>query len=230
MKKPILYTEIVYFIALALLAFGTALTVYGDFGISMVVAPAYILHLFLSRFLPFFSFGVAEYVLQTIVLLVLIAVLRKGKMAYLLSFGATVFYGLALDASMTFTAALPVNSYLQAAAYTIGAVICCSAIALLFQSYLPPEAYELFSKEIAAKYHKPVHKIVNMYNLGSLLAALILSLIFFGAIRGIGIGTVVCAFCYGFVIRQFQNLYGKRFCFADRFAWRKYFEEREKMI
>ena len=126
---------------------------------------------------------------------------------------------------MTLTALLPDNNFLRVVAYVLGAIISCSSLALLFKSYLPPEAYELFSKEIAAKYHKPIHKIVNFYNVGSLLVALILSLVFFGDIRGIGIGTVVCALGYGFVIRLFQTLYGKAFQFTDRFAWRKYFED-----
>lgn len=224
MKKPVLYTESVYFVALALLAFGTALMAYGDLGISMVVAPAYILYLFLSQFLPFFSFGVAEYILQAIVLLVLTVVLRKGKLMYLLSFAAALYYGFVLDIAMTLTALLPDNGYLRVAIYVIGAIVSCSSLALLFKSYLPPEAYELFSKEIAAKYHKPIHEIVNSYNVGSLLVALILSLAFFGSIRGIGIGTVVCALGYGFVIRLFQTLYDKIFQFIDRFTWRKQFE------
>ena len=79
MKKTVFYTELAFFIGLALLAFGTSLTAYGDVGISMVVAPAYVLHLYISQFLPWFSFGVAEYVLQAVVLLVLILVLRKAK-------------------------------------------------------------------------------------------------------------------------------------------------------
>ena len=227
MKKPIFYTEIAYFLGLVLLACGTALTAYGNLGISMVVAPAYILHLYVSQFWSFFTFGLAEYILQGIVLLLLILILKKAKILYLFSFLVTLVYGFCLDAAMSFTALLPQNPHLQMVAYVIGAIICCNALALLFSSYLPPEAYELFSKELAAKVNKPVHFVVNFYNLGSLLIAAILSLAFFGKIRGIGIGTVACAFLYGFVIRFFQKVYGKLFCFRDRFPVRKHFEERE---
>ena len=227
MKKPVFYTEIAYFLGLVLLAVGTALTAYGNFGISMVVAPAYILHLHVSQFWTFFSFGVAEYLLQGIVLLLLVLILRKAKIMYLLSFLVTLLYGFCLDGAMSLTALLPDNVYCQVAAYVIGAIICCNALALLFCSYLPPEAYELFSKEIAGKLHKPVHLVVNFYNLGSLLIAVILSLVFFGRPQGIGIGTVVCAFVYGFVIRFFQKIYNKLFCFKDKFPLRKHFEGRE---
>jgi uncharacterized membrane protein YczE len=230
MKKPSLYTEFAFFLGLSLLAFGTALTSYGGLGMSMVVAPAYILHLFMSQFLPWFSFGIAEYILQTFVLLILVLILRKVKLSFFLSFGATLLYGLVLDGSMKLTALLPAYIPLQFAAYLTGAIISCSALALLFYSYFPPEAYELFSKELAAKLHKPVHKIVNYYNWGSLLLSLLLSLALLGEIKGIGIGTVACAFLYGFVIQFFQTIYGKLFRIEDKFPLRKYFEESENPL
>ena len=227
MKKTVFYTELAFFVGLAFLAFETALTAYGNVGISMVVAPAYVLHLYVSQFLPWFSFGVAEYVLQAIVLLVLIIILRKVKWTYLLSFGVTLLYGVLLDTSMMLTALLPANPYLQVATYIVGAIICCGSLALLFVSYFPPEAYELFSKEISARFNKPIHRIVNFYNLSSLLVSVILSLTLFGGIKGIGIGTVACAFLYGFVINFFQKVYGKIFNFKDKFAWRERFDKSE---
>ena len=224
MKKRVFYTEIAFFLGLAFLSLGTSLTVYGDFGISMVVAPAYILHLYISKFLPFFTFGVAEYVVQAFVLLILILIIRKAKFSYLLSFGATVFYGLCLDCAMRLTSLIPVDIYLRNILYLIGVFVCCASIALMVSSYLPPEAYELFSKEISHKYNTKFHKIVNFYNYGSLFVSIILSFVFFGNIQGIGSGTVVCAIIYGFIIKWFQRLYNKCFDFKDKFDLRKKFE------
>ena len=61
MKKTVFYTEAAYLLGIVLLAFGTSLMELADFGMSMIVAPAYLLHLKLSQILPFFSFGMAEY-------------------------------------------------------------------------------------------------------------------------------------------------------------------------
>ncbi len=227
MKKPVFYTEIAYFLGLALLALGTALTAYGGLGISMVVAPAYLLHLKISQVLPFFTFGVAEYTLQAVVLLTMMLLLRKVKFPYFLSFVAAVFYGFMLDGAMHLTSLLPKILPLQIPIYILGAFCCCAAIALLFSTYLPPEAYEMFVKELSAKLHKPVHTVKTVYDCCSLAISIILSLLFFGSIQGIGIGTVACAFLYGYIIRIFQNLYNKLFCFTDRFPLRKYFEESE---
>lgn len=230
MKKRLFYTEIAYIVGLIFLAVGTAMTAYGGLGISMVVAPAYILHLFLSEFLPFFSFGMAEYVLQAVILLLMVIILRKAKLTYLLSFVAAVIYGLALDGGMKLTSLLPVSIAMQIIVYVLGVLVCCASLALLFGSYLPPEAYEMLVKEVAQKFKKPVYKIKIIYDYASLALSVILSFIFFGELRGIGIGTVACAFVYGFVIRAFQKLYGKLFRFEDRFKLRKYFEEGEETV
>ena len=71
-----------------------------DFGMSMVVAPAYLLHLKISEYLPFYTFGMSEYVLQIFVLIALVLIMRKFKKGYLFSFITAVFYGFVLDGSM----------------------------------------------------------------------------------------------------------------------------------
>ena len=86
MKKKIFYTELSYIIGLCSLALSAALMEKADFGVSMVVAPAYLLHLKISQFLPFFSFGMAEYTLQAVLLLLMVLVLRKFKVSYLFAF------------------------------------------------------------------------------------------------------------------------------------------------
>ena len=48
MKKKVFYTELSYILGLVIMAFAAAFTEKADFGMSMVVAPAYILHLKLS--------------------------------------------------------------------------------------------------------------------------------------------------------------------------------------
>ena len=224
MKKHIFYTEAAYFVGLLLLALGTALTAYGGFGISMVVAPAYILHLFLSPHFPFFSFGVAEYCMQAVILLLLTLLLRKAKLSYLLSFAAAIIYGFLLDGAMHLTSLLPVNLFLQVAAYLLGVGLCTFSIALLFASYLPPAASEMFVKEFSQELHKPIHRIKTFYDCASLALALILSLAFFGNIQGIGIGTILCALCYGTIIRFWATCFEKRLCFTDKFPLRHYFK------
>ncbi len=50
MKEKVFYTELSYALGLIIMAFAAAFTEKADFGMSMVVAPAYILHLKVSEF------------------------------------------------------------------------------------------------------------------------------------------------------------------------------------
>ena len=75
-------SEAAYFPTILLIAFSVALTASADFGVSMIVAPAYILSLKFS----FLSFGVAEYIVQGLLFAVLCLMLKKIKIVYFVSF------------------------------------------------------------------------------------------------------------------------------------------------
>ena len=74
--KPRFMSELAYVLALPPLALGVALMEKADFGVSMIVAPAYLLHLKLVTLHPFFTFGVLEYLVQGVLLIALCIVLR----------------------------------------------------------------------------------------------------------------------------------------------------------
>ena len=67
--KRVFYTELAYILGIVVLALGTAFMERADLGMSMVVAPAYLLHLKISEIFPAYTFGMSEYVLQAVVLL-----------------------------------------------------------------------------------------------------------------------------------------------------------------
>ena len=99
-NKKTFYTELSYLLGILILALGTAFMERANFGVSMVVAPAYILHLKISEYLPFFSFGMACYTFQAVLLVVLMLVVRKRKLSYLFSFFSAVIFGFTLDFMM----------------------------------------------------------------------------------------------------------------------------------
>lgn len=231
MKKPVLYSEIAYLLGLLLLSLGTALTEAGDFGISMVVAPAYLLHLKLSETLPFFTFGLAEYVLQAIVLLLLMLLLRKVRPIYLLTFVTTILYGLMLDLFMLLLKPLSVDTpAARLAAYIPGVLLGCAGISLLFRTYLPPAAYELFVKVLSRKWRISLPVFKTAFDISCLLIAIALSFVFFGRIRGIGFASVACAFVNGTLIKMFTGLFQRIWTFRDRFPLRLKFEESEETL
>jgi uncharacterized membrane protein YczE len=223
MKKTF-YTEAAYFVGLFVLAIGTALMERGDFGMYMVVAPAYILHRRLVEFLPFFSFGMAEYTLQLVLLIAIAAVMRRVKIGYLLSFVTAVIYGFMLDFCLWAASFLPSDIPARIVFFVLGMVICSVGVALLFRTYFPPEAYELFVKEIAAKSGAPISRVKTVYDCISCGVGVALSFAFFGfgVFVGVKWGTVVCALSNGWMIGRIAAWMEKRFDFRDRYGWKKY--------
>lgn len=231
MRKPVFYTEAAFAVSLVVLAFGTALMVQGDFGVSMVTAPAYVLHLKLSQYLPFFTFGMAEYSTQMVALTLMLLVVRRLKWGYLLTFATAILYGFMMDGALALVSLIPADGLpARIALYIPGLLTCSAAIALILTSYFPPAAYELFVKETSAKWRKPLKTVKTAYDCTSLAVAVALSLLFFGRLEGVGVGTVVSAFINGTLIHLFGNLYRRLFTFADRYPWRRYFEEREEQL
>lgn len=226
MKKKFFYTEIAYVLGLVIMAFAAAFTEKADFGMSMVVAPAYIIHLKVSQYLPWFTFGVAEYFFQGILVLVTIIVMRKFKMSYLFSFVTAVLYGTLLDGAMALIAPLPDSDFaIRILWYVLGTVLCSFAVSLFFHTYIAPEAYELIVKELSAKYGVDINKVKTAYDCFSTVLGIVLSFAFFGfgVFEGVKLGTVICALINGFLISCFTKLLEHFFEFKNRFGIEKYF-------
>lgn len=227
MEKRTFYSEASYIIGLVILAFATAMTEAADFGLSMVVAPAYLLHLKISEFLPFFTFGMAEYTLQAFLILLITIILKKFRFSFLFSFVTAVLYGFLLDSSMMIIDNFSVESMpIRIVFFVVGVILCSFSISLLFHTYISPEAYELFVKEVSAKFGIDISKFKMAYDCASFIISVIITFAFFGFgnFVGINIGTVISAFVNGPLIGLFGKLLEKHFNFKDKFNLRKYFE------
>ena len=227
MKKRVFYTEVSYVLALLLLALGAALTELANLGMSMVVAPAYILHLQLSQFLPWFTFGVAEYAVQGLLILLVSVIMRGFKLSYLFSFVTALLYGTVLDGAICAVSLLPDEMIAWRILWFVaGTVLCAIAVSLFFHTYISPGAYELIVKEIARRFSMKAHKVKTGYDCLSTAVAILLSFAFFGfgVFRGVGIGTVICALLNGFLIGKITATLEKIFVFKNRFPLERYFQ------
>jgi len=226
-KRSVFYTELAYVFGLLTLAVGTALMTKGDFGVSMIVAPAYLLHLKLSQIVPFFSFGMAEYCLQVVILLLTVIAVRKFKPYYLFAIITAVLYGVVLDGAMLLVSFIPFSGIAsRLVTYILGLCFSGAGVSLMFHTYITPESYELFVKEISDKFKLNITVFKTCYDCTSCVAALIMSFAFFGFGRfeGIGVGTVIVAFVNGWVIGMFTKLFERVFVFEDGTALRRFFK------
>jgi len=227
MKKKVFYTEIAYIAGLILLALGTAMMERADFGVSMVVAPAYLIYRKLNPVFSFVSFGMAEYMLQLVILILMMLILRKIRLSYILSFGTAVIYGFILDACMALTGLISQNPMvLRVTFYLLGMLLCSMGVSMLFHTYISPEAYELFVKEISAKLRMDIHRFKTIYDCASCLIAVAMSFAFFGfgVFEGVKLGTILCALINGSLIGLCSRFYEKKFDFRDGWKLRAFFQ------
>lgn len=226
-SKPVFSNELAYIVGMVAVAFGVAFMEKANFGVSMVVAPAYLLYLKLSPSYPFFTFGMAEYTLQAVLLVAMMIILRKFKLSYLFSFVTAVVYGFTLDFCMWSVKGIDAQPVWARLVMFLGGMVLCSiGISFFFHSYVSPEVYELFVKEVSHHIGMDINRFKTIYDCSSCAISIAMSFAFFGLwhFEGVKLGTVFCALVNGSMIGDVSRFLEKRFEFKDCFKLRKYFE------
>lgn len=220
MKKIQNFGEWAYVFGIIFLAIGVMMFTKADMGMSMVVAPAYLISMKVS----FLTFGMAEYVFQAILLIVFCLVLRKFSWKYLFSFATALIYGAVLDLVLLIMKNInPVTLTSRVAFFAGGMLISSMGIAFFFRTYLPLEVYELFVKGISERFNWSTSKFKIVYDCCSCVLAIVMSLLFFGRLQGIGLGTVICALANGNLIGWTSRLLEKYIDFSPATKWYKFF-------
>lgn len=214
-KKITLYSELVYIYAILSLAFSVAMVSAADLGLSMIVAPAYIL----SQKLGFLTFGQSEYVIQAILFIIFCITLKKVKLVYFSSFLNCIVYGAVLDFwrviipifNPSITPPGSMNMPIRIAFFVISGLITAFAIALFFRVYLYPQVYDFFVKGITEHFKLNQTKFKTAFDLSCLALSVIMTLVFFKGFVGIGVGTLILALVNGSLIGGFGKLIDKFF-------------------
>ena len=214
MKKVKIPSELVYVMAIVLLSLAVAMLTAADFGISMIVAPAYLLSLKLN----FLTFGQAEYVIQAGVFIILCIVLRKFKFIYLFSFVTCLIYGAVLDLwrlipffNPSVTAPGSMALWARIIMFVAGVLLTSFSVALFFKTYIYPQVYDFFVKAVSLRYGIKLSLFKTAVDLTCLTASVIMTFCFFGELRGLNWGTLVMAVFNGTIIGFFSDLLDKAF-------------------
>ena len=218
MKKKIANVgEAAWILGLMLCALGVCLTVKADFGVATIVSPGYILYLKISEYVPAFTLGMSQYLVQGIVLLALFLMVRRFKLKYFLCFLTAVIHGILVDAwNLALAYVSPQSNLDRIACFSVGMIITSLAISLMLRTYLPQEVHELAVKEISEKFSKSVNKIKWIYDISFLVIAIILMICLFGkfSFEMIGVGTVAMAVLNTPLITMWGKLLDKFFSFT----------------
>lgn len=209
-------SELSYVLGIMLISLGVTFITKSDFGVSSIVAPAYILHLKMTSLgHAWCTFGTAEYMLQGGLLVLMCIVVRRFKWKYLLSFLTSVIYGLILDGwFLIFGSEAFVTLGARIISLAVGVVISSAAIAFLFRTYFPQQVYELFVAEVVNRYDLKLSRFKLIFDLSMLAVAIVMTFALgVPLLSGIGLGTVICAILNSPLIGLCGRLYDRFLCF-----------------
>lgn len=219
-------SELVFALAIVLVALGVAMCAVTNFGVSMIAAPAYIISLKVS----FLSFGLAEYVVQGVLFLTMCILIRKIKPLFFQSFATCLVYGAVLDLIRWLVPFLRPDVVLsfpvRIVLFVLGSLITALAVAMFFKTYLYPQVYEFFVKQVSKHFCWNTITVKRIFDAGCFLSAIILTFALFGNIQGMGWGTVIITLVNGIIIGFFDKNLDKVFEIKPSFPkLTKYFED-----
>ena len=214
-KKITFFSEFAYVFAILILSFSVAMVSAADLGMSMIVAPAYIL----SQKVNFLTFGQSEYVIQALLFIIFCILMKKVKLIYFTSFLNCIIYGAVLDMwrviipmfNPEITTPGSMSMPIRIAFFVVGALITAFSIALFFRVYLYPQVYDFFVKGITEHFKINQTKFKTAFDLSCLAVSVIMTLVFFKAFVGIGIGTIILAVVNGSLIGACGKIIDKIF-------------------
>lgn len=174
-------------------SFGVCLCTKAGFGLSMIGAPPYIIHVWLRETFPWFSQGTSEYVWEALILIITIIIVRRFKIKFLLSFLVAVLLGFMIDAWLFVFGG---NGVLESMAmrivfFAIGTLITAIAVSLYFRTSLPLQVYEVAVVEIADRFNLKQGRVKWATDILYLVIAVLLSFGLTKGLTGIGVGTVI---------------------------------------
>lgn len=209
-KKITLHSELIYILSILILSFSVAMVSAADFGLSMIVSPAYIL----SQKLGFLTFGQSEYVIQAILFIVFCVLIKKVKLIYFTSFATCLIYGAVLDLwravipmfNPTVTIPGSMSMPIRITFFVVGTLLAAIAIAMCFRTYIYPQVYDFFVKGISEYFKVDRTKFKIAFDMTFLALSCVMTLVFFRRFVGIGAGTIITTLVNGFLIGNFGKL------------------------
>lgn len=216
--------EIFWILGIFLVPLGAAICNKANLGISMIAAPAFIIHSAIEHLVPsFFTIGVVEYIVQAFFSLLLCLVILKVKLKYVLAILVGVIYGYVLDMWLLIIGSDPVEEiWLRYVLLVVGCTVTAMGVACFFRTYMPLQSYELFVTEISSRFKLNVNKVKWIYDVALLVLSIVLAFTLFGDVKTfnwseiyktsyhhLGLGTIIATFINSPIITITGKLFDK---------------------
>ena len=197
MKKIKVYNLFIFLLGLTCLSMGIVLVIKSNLGVSVATSPPYILSLYFTKI----SFGQWNYIAHGLVLLLLVIIVRKLTVKYLMSFLVAFLFGLFIDFFNLILISLIANTLVERILlFILGSIIISIGVAGFMKSNYPILPFDCFVKEITQTKNIKYSKFKTGFDLTCFTTSLVLSLLFFQKIKGIGLGTFISAIALGTTI------------------------------
>jgi uncharacterized membrane protein YczE len=227
LKPPIIKKagELNWLLGVFLVALGVAICNRANLGISMIAAPAFIIADAIHPLWNGFTVGMAEYLVQGLIVILACLICWRIDWRYLLSFLTAVIYGYVVDMWMLIIGTEPFEElWLRWVMLIVGDIVTCTGVAFFFRTYLPVEAYELFVHEVSRVRKFNLHKVKWIFDFSCLAVSIVLAFSIFGdattfdwatiythSFHHIGLGTIVTTVISAPLINVISLVVRKRF-------------------
>ncbi len=192
-------------------SFGIVLITKANLGTSQISSVSYVM----SLKYPAFNFGIATFFLNVIFLIIQIIILKsKTDKKILMQLPVSFLLGFFININMTILYAVDPKTFW---AKVVCLILGCIILGLGISIEVAPDIVKIPGEGIVYTISKEKNldfgKVKVIFDIVLVAIALVISLISFGSIKGIGIGTVVSALFVGRIVNVFnknlKNTYDK---------------------
>ena len=195
-QLPILRGELALLIVILINSLGVVLMLMSGSGISAISSVPYAFSLVLPRL----TLGTWTYIFQGSLILSLMILRKKFVPNYLFSFVVGFAFSMMLDVYEMHLTDLPMTIPYRVFYFAAGYLLITIGIALSNRCGLPIVPTDLFPRELSAIKNWKYSNVKVSFDLICLAVTGLLTGVFLGRIRGLGIGTIAAAFTMGKVI------------------------------
>lgn len=222
-KHFIISGELALILVVIMNSFGVVLMLYSGSGISAISSVPYAF----SEVIKNISLGTFTYIFQTLLVLVLMILRKKFVGEYLFSFVVGFCFGKFVDIHAAWINYLPLTMSSRIIYFIISYFILAFGIALSNRCGLPIIPTDLFPRELSNIIKVPYAKVKIIFDVTCLLTTAIITFIFLGHIKGLGIGTIFTACTLGKAVDFIGKILDKRIEFVPYI--KKIFHKKHKI-
>ncbi|MEI0611507.1 DUF6198 family protein [Brachyspira pilosicoli] len=192
-KHFIISGELALIVVVFINSFSVVLMLYSGSGIPAISSVPYAF----SEVIKKISLGTFTYIFQSSLVLILMILRKKFVVEYLFSFVVGFCFGKFVDIQSIWINHLPLTITSRIIYFIISYVVLAFGIALSNRCGLPIIPTDLFPRELHSIIKVPYYKIKITCDIICLFTTAIITFVFLGHIKGLGIGTIFTACTLG---------------------------------